>query len=461
MKKKITILAVLIVSLLACLSLLACEHSNKPNTPNEPDNPTHSHSYGDWKHDEANHWKECSGCDEKSEQGEHNFSGDNKCICGYDKKSNAEAPTIDEIEGIYYLPSFNDDTNDFELTKDWYIQLNSDGTSIMTFLAGGWPSETVLTYTLKENMVQFTLMDDDTDTSEDENFVGFINDGTIVLWEINYGEEDSNYDIMAVFCKEGIDIPYKMYDDILYCRIFGFEFDGTFSVVDVRKEIISASIKVEIDDISVTSIGARAFNDCDRLESITIPDNVINIGDYAFWHCDGLKNVTIGNGVINIGKYAFYECSSLESVTIGYSLTSICESAFRACDSLESITISKTNSVYHSDGNCIIETATKTLVLGCKTSIIPDDGSVTSIGRYAFAYCSSLESVTISDSVTSIGSHAFYGCKNLQNIIFKNATGWQIDNNLEIDESLLSDSSTAAKYLVSTYSSYDWSKAKK
>ena len=64
----------------------------------------------------------------------------------------------------------------------------------------------------------------------------------------------------------------------------------------------------------------------------------------------------------------------------------------------------------------MIATESKTLVLGCKTSVIPSDGSVTSIGGYAFYECSGLTSITIPDSVTSIGSYAFYGCGGLTSI---------------------------------------------
>ena len=47
---------------------------------------------------------------------------------------------------------------------------------------------------------------------------------------------------------------------------------------------------------------------------------------------------------------------------------------------------------------------------------IPD--SVTSIGEYAFAYCSKLTSVTIPDSVTSIGERAFIMCSKFIDIYF-------------------------------------------
>ena len=48
---------------------------------------------------------------------------------------------------------------------------------------------------------------------------------------------------------------------------------------------------------------------------------------------------------------------------------------------------------------------------------IPD--SVTSIGIWAFSYCTSLTWVTIPDSVTSIGSSAFWDCYSLEAVRFE------------------------------------------
>ena len=60
---------------------------------------------------------------------------------------------------------------------------------------------------------------------------------------------------------------------------------------------------------------------------------------------------------------------------------------------------------------------------GLTTATIPEtvtyDGttySVTSIGNEAFAYCSSLTSVTIPNSVTSIGTAAFWYCSSIADI---------------------------------------------
>ncbi len=78
--------------------------------------------------------------------------------------------------------------------------------------------------------------------------------------------------------------------------------------------------------------------------------------------------------------------------------------------SLEKIVVDLANSTYDSRDNCnaIIETASNTLIAGCKGTIIPK--TVKHIGEGAFSY-SGLSSVTISDSIISIGDNAFSGCE--------------------------------------------------
>ena len=167
---------------------------------------------------------------------------------------------------------------------------------------------------------------------------------------------------------------------------------------------------------SVTSIGDSTFSGCSGLTSVTIPDGVTSIGNRAFDSCSGLTSIKIPDSVTSIGDYAFSYCSGLTSITIPDSVTSIGNSAFSNCSNLTNINVSSKNSKYHSQGNCIIETATKVLVVGCRNSIIPNDGSVTSIGDYAFSDCSGLTNITIPDSVTSIGDSAFHDCSNLTSI---------------------------------------------
>ena len=178
----------------------------------------------------------------------------------------------------------------------------------------------------------------------------------------------------------------------------------------------SGLTSIEIPN-SVTSIGEWAFGYCTSLTSIEIPNSVTRIGDATFVYCSSLTDVVIGNSVTSIGKWAFGYCTSLTSIEIPNSVTSIGINAFANCSSLTSIVVDAGNTKYDSRNECnaIIETASNTLIAGCKNTIIPN--SVTSIGDYAFSWCSSLTSIQIPYSVTSIGDEAFAQCSSLTSIV--------------------------------------------
>ena len=186
----------------------------------------------------------------------------------------------------------------------------------------------------------------------------------------------------------------------------------------VDKWVVGCDSSLEYVKLRNNTVGIAdgALCENDSITSIVMPDSVTSIGCSAFKNCSSLASIIIPAGVTSIGNHAFYKCSSLTSIAIPKRVTSIGDSVFEGCSKLESIAVEQGNPIYHSEGNCIIETKSKTLIAGCKNSIIPADGSVTSIGDGAFYYCSSLKSITIPDSITSIGHYAFFYCSSLTSI---------------------------------------------
>ena len=196
--------------------------------------------------------------------------------------------------------------------------------------------------------------------------------------------------------------------------------NGVTSIGDRAFRYCSGLTSIEIPN-SVTSIGHCAFYECTGLTSVTIGNSVTSIGQHVFQGCTGLTSIEIPNSVTSIGDGAFSGCSSLTSVTIGNSVTSIGIRAVDGCSGLTSVVVSSGNAKYDSRDNCnaIIETASNTLILGCKNTVIPN--SVTSIGQYAFCGCSGLTSVVIPNSVTSIGMYAFHECSGLTSVEIPNS----------------------------------------
>ncbi len=105
-------------------------------------------------------------------------------------------------------------------------------------------------------------------------------------------------------------------------------------------------IPSEYNGVKVTSIAADCFVNCDKLETVVIPDSVYSIGARAFYNCTSLKAVVIPENVKTFGESVFYGCSSLEYIKLPKSLTSISSGTFSACLNLKRIFVYSGSTAY-------------------------------------------------------------------------------------------------------------------
>ncbi len=146
---------------------------------------------------------------------------------------------------------------------------------------------------------------------------------------------------------------------------------------------------------------------------VVIPSGVTHIGYCAFRDCRALERVELPDSVVSVDGFAFARCSNLRSLYLPSSVTSFHGTALSECSSLTSLVVAPENTVYHSRGNCVIQTAKTRLVAGCKTSVIPDDGSVTVIAMGAFSTRVGLAAVVIPNTVRVLEAEAFRDCASL------------------------------------------------
>lgn len=186
------------------------------------------------------------------------------------------------------------------------------------------------------------------------------------------------------------------------------------------------------DGIATIPYGTRvieesAFQDCDYLYKVIIPNTVVSIENYAFEGCLGLVDIEIPNSVCEIGEQAFCCCgfhqmdlpdsvrrigkgafygTSLVSFQVPSQIKEIEESTFGNCRDL--VRISFPNGLKRI-GDSAFANCTN-----LQNLVFPQ--GLQSIGPFAFRNCESLRHLHIPNGVSSIESLAFEGCSGIEHI---------------------------------------------
>lgn len=130
-------------------------------------------------------------------------------------------------------------------------------------------------------------------------------------------------------------------------------------------------------------------------ETVNFNNNVYNvttIGAYAFDECDKLTEVTLPGSLQIIRRGAFEGCTNLQTICIPDSVTIIEENAFSFCTSLEAFAVSSENTTFQEYDGMLLTDNKRTLLL-CpegKTGSVTIPNTVTTISDEAFARCSKL-----------------------------------------------------------------------
>ena len=228
-------------------------------------------------------------------------------------------------------------------------------------------------------------------------------------------------------------------------KIMSLEIPGSLKTIDFCAFRNCRLLTAVTIHKGVEVIGESAFVGCTELKSLYLPDTVKRIEDGAFEYCLDLKLSTLpdsvefvhakafptsisdkiyGNGIYlgnSRSEYA-YLVSAVAAKNTEIELHPETEiTAFWLFGILNCSKVSINNGKnLEVKNSCVINKHTGELVAGLNDAVIPDDGSVKSIGYGAFYNLKELASVTIPDSVESIGDYAFTGCQSLTEAVIGN-----------------------------------------
>ena len=258
-------------------------------------------------------------------------------------------------------------------------------------------------------------------------------------WKIEQVKESSDYTYRVLSdntveilkysgAESNVTVPDKIDNKVVKCVGYGAFAENEnivgvtipAQVTDLQYGVFASCANLETVTFKAGSklqkIAARAFENCSKLQSISLPDSVQTIEENGFAYCKNLGAVDFGNVLKEIDNYASCD-SGVTRVRIPNSTTAVGASAFSGCDSLNEVTLGS--------GLKGIERGVFSNCSNLKQIEIPDN--ITYISDEAFMDAG-LTSVEIPDSVTSIGFGAFYGCESLKKVVIGNNLAYIADN---------------------------------
>ena len=190
----------------------------------------------------------------------------------------------------------------------------------------------------------------------------------------------------------------------------------------------------------VTEIAEDAFQFCENLTSVEIPDTVQTIGKNAFWSCHKLQHVTLPKNLTAVGDNCFRSCGLLAELEIPVTLQKIGLDAF--CDTAW-LKNQQTENPLVQVNHILIDATT------CSGTAVEVPDGVTEIGNFAFYNCGNLQKIMLPASVTKIDWGAFWQCSGLETLTVQG-------NLAKIGESAFSDC-TKLSAVYTVMSEDEWS----
>ncbi len=156
----------------------------------------------------------------------------------------------------------------------------------------------------------------------------------------------------------------------------------------------------------VVAIGAKAFQDNQRLGSIKLPDGVESIGTSAFARCGSLTNISLPASLMLMDSYAFSDCRAVNEVMLPDSVNELGDGVFYRCTQLRRVGL---------PAGLVVMGLSAFAGCASLTEVVVPFG-VAQIGSRAFSDCSQLTDISLPSTLTSLGAAPFYNCAALTNI---------------------------------------------